>query len=95
VDTLQRPVDIADRFRPDERVYVSAEFKGVRSGAVLGITWTRNGEEVFTFETDPQSAFSRGFYAFFFDPRDGVGEFEAEILIDGEVLATANFTVAG
>ncbi len=94
VDSLQRPVDIADQFRPDERVYVSAEFKGVRADAVLGITWKRNGEELFTFETDPQSAFSRGFFAFFFDPGGVVGEFEAEILIDGEVLATASFTVA-
>ena len=95
VDALQRPIDVADRFGPDERVHVSVEFKGVRAEAVLGITWKRDGEELFTFETDPQSSFSRGFFAFFFDPGGGVGEFEAEILIDGEVLATANFTVGG
>ncbi len=93
IDTLQRPVDPADRFGPNERVYVSAEFKGVRSGAVLGVTWKRDGEVVFTFETGPQSAFSRGFFAFYFDPGGGAGEFEAEILIDGEVSGRVSFTV--
>ena len=93
IDTHQRPVDAADRFGPNERVYVSAEFKGVRSGAVLGVRWKRDGEEVFTFETGPQSAFSRGFFAFYFDPGGGAGEFEAEILIDGEVSGRVSFTV--
>ncbi len=93
IDTLQRPVDPAERFGPNERVYVSAEFKGVRSGAVLGVTWKRDGEVVFTFETGPQSAFSRGFFAFYFDPGGGAGEFEAEILIDGEVSGRVSFTV--
>ena len=93
IDALQRPVDATDRFAPNERVYVSAEFKAVRSGAVLGVRWKRNGEEVFTFETGPQSAFSRGFFAFYFDPGGGAGEFEAEILIDGEVSGNVSFTV--
>ena len=93
IDTLQRPVDPAERFGTNERVYVSAEFKGVRSGAVLGVTWKRDGEVVFTFETGPQSAFSRGFFAFYFDPGGGAGEFEAEILIDGEVSGRVSFTV--
>ncbi|MCY4109829.1 MAG: hypothetical protein OXG11_12485 [Chloroflexi bacterium] len=93
VDTLQRPVDATDRFAPNERVYVSVEFKGVRSGAVLGVRWKRNGEEVFTFETGPQGAFSRGFFAFYFDPGGGAGSFEAEILVDGEVSGKIGFTV--
>ena len=93
VDTLQRPVDATDRFAPNERVYVSVEFKGVRSGAVLGVRWKRNGEEIFTFETGPQGAFSRGFFAFYFDPGGGAGSFEAEILVDGEVSGKIGFTV--
>ena len=80
IDTLQRPVDAADRFGSNERVYVSVEFKGVRSGAVLGVRWKRDGEEIYTFETGPQGAFSRGFFAFYFDPGGGAGAFEAEIL---------------
>ena len=93
VDSLQRPVDIVDRFSRTERVYVSIEFKDVRAGAVLGVTWASSSKKIFTFETSPQGSFSRGFYAFFFDPGGVVGEFEAQILIDGEVVAISKFIV--
>ena len=93
IDSLQRPVGIVDRFSRTERVYVSVEFKDVRAGAVLGVTWATSGKEIFTFETSPQGSFSRGFYAFFFDPGGVAGEFEAQILIDGEVVAISKFIV--
>ncbi len=95
VDGLQRPVDAADNFAPGERVYVSAELTGVRAEAILGIRWKRGGDEIFVYETPPQSAFSRGYFAFFFDPGGMQGEYEAEILIDGVVLGTVSFTVSG
>lgn len=88
-------MDAADNFAPGERVYVSAELTGVRAEAILGIRWKRGGDEIFVYETPPQSAFSRGYFAFFFDPGSMQGEYEAEILIDGVVLGTVSFTVSG
>ncbi len=95
VDSRQRPTDSAAVFGEDERVYVSVEFLGVRSSAVLGVRWLRGSTESFVYEMEPTEAFSRGFFAFFFDPGGpgSAGPYGVEILINGEVVATASFEV--
>lgn len=95
VDSRQRPTDPAAVFGEDERVYVSVEFQGVRKDAVLGVRWLRAGVESFVFELDPTDAFTRGFFAFFFDPGGpgSVGRYSVEALINGEIIATAEFEV--
>ncbi len=95
VDSRQRPTDPAVVFGEDERVYVSVEFLGVRSSAVLGVRWLRGSTESFVYEMEPTEAFSRGFFAFFFDPggTGSAGPYGVEILINGEVVATASFEV--
>ena len=95
VDSRQRPTDPAVVFGEDERVYVSVEFLGVRSSAVLGVRWLRGSTESFVYEMEPTEAFSRGFFAFFFDPGGpgSAGPYGVEVLINGEVVATASFGV--
>lgn len=95
VDSLQRPTDPAAVFGEDERVYVSVEFLGVRGSAVLGVRWLRGATESFVYEMEPTEAFSRGYFAFFFDPggTGSAGPYGVEILINGEVVATASFEV--
>ena len=95
VDARQRPTEPAAVFGEDERAYVSVEFIGVRKDAVLGVRWLRGDEESFVFEMEPTAAFSRGFFAFFFDPggSGSAGNYSVEVLIGGEVVAVAEFEV--
>ena len=95
VDSRQRPTEPAAVFDEDERAFVSVEFIGVRKDAVLGVRWLRAGVESFVYELDPSAAFSRGYFAFFFDPGGpgSAGNYSVEVLISGEVVATAQFEV--
>jgi hypothetical protein len=95
VDSRQRPTEPAAVFGEDERAFVSVEFIRVRKDAVLGIRWLRGGVESFVFEMEPSVAFSRGFFAFFFDPggAGSAGNYSVEVLISGEVVAAVEFEV--
>jgi len=51
--------------------------------------------ESFVFEMEPTAAFSRGYFAFFFDPggAGSAGSYSVEMLISGQVVATVEFEV--
>ncbi len=81
-------------FDSGERVYVSVEFIGIGPETTIGIGWSREGEPVFTFEQPVQSAFTRGYFAFYLDPGDATpGAYSAAVLIDGQVQRAVGFTI--
>ena len=94
IDSQQRPRERATEFGSGERVYVSAEFIGIGAGSTIGIAWNRGGESVFVYEQPVQSAFTRGYFAFYLDPGEAVpGAYSAEVLIDGQVQREVTFTI--
>ena len=94
IDSQQRPRERATEFDAGERVYVSAEFIGVAAGSTIGIAWSRGAESVFVYEQPVQSAFTRGYFAFYLDPGDATpGAYLAEVLIDGQVQRELTFTI--
>lgn len=94
MDGLQRPQDVTDTFRLDDRVYISVEFRDVREGARLGFRWS-SGSCGGEYETGPQQALRRGYFAFFVDESTCVGEHAVEITVDGAVAATTSFMIVG
>ena len=95
VDSLQRPVDSTDVFLSAERVYVAVEFISVGAGAQIGITWLRQGEEIFTYQQPIDSNFTRGYFAFYLDPGEAApGQYSAQVLIDGQVQRAVDFTIS-
>ena len=94
VDGLQRPQELADTFSLDDRVYISVEFRDVREGARLGFRW-QSGSCGGEYETGPQRALRRGFFAFFVDETTCLGEHMVEITVDGAVAAATSFMVEG
>ena len=92
MDGLQRPQDLSDMFGLDDRIYISVEFREVREGARLGFRWSsgRCGGE---YETGPQPAMRRGYFAFYVDETNCIGEHTVEITVDGAVAAETTFTV--
>ncbi|MDE2902152.1 MAG: hypothetical protein OXP73_03890 [Chloroflexota bacterium] len=92
MDGLQRPQDVSEVFGLDDRVYISVEFRDVREGARLGFRWRSHscGGE---YETGPQQSLRRGYFAFYVDETNCVGEHTVEITVDGAVAAAATFTV--
>ena len=94
IDSQQRPRERATVFEDGERVYVSVEFIGIGSGSTIGIAWQRNDRPVFEYEQPIQSAFTRGYFAFYLDPGDATpGAYSAQILIDGQVQREVSFTI--
>ncbi len=95
VDSLQRPVDSTDVFLSAERVYVAVEFISVGAGVQIGITWLRQGEEIFTYQQPIDSNFTRGYFAFYLDPGEAApGQYSAQVLIDGQVQRAVDFTIS-
>ena len=94
VDGLQRPQDLADTFGLDDRVYISVEFRDVRAGARLGFRWS-SGSCGGEYETGPQRALRRGFFAFYLDETTCVGAHAVEITVDGSVAAVTSFIIVG
>ncbi len=94
VDGLQRPQDLSDTFGLDDRVYISVEFRDVRAGARLGFRWS-SGSCGGEYETGPQRALRRGFFAFYLDETTCVGEHAVEITVDGSVAAVTSFMIVG
>lgn len=92
MDGLQRPQDLSDTFGQDDRVYISVEFRDVREGARLGFRWT-SGSCGGEFETGPQQALRRGYFAFYVDESTCIGEHQVEITVDGAVAAVSSFVV--
>ncbi len=92
MDGLQRPQDLSDLFGLDDRVYISVEFRDVREGARLGIRWS-SGSCGGEFETGPQKPMRRGFFAFYVDETNCLGEHVVEITVDGNVAAETSFTL--
>ena len=94
MDGLQRPQDLSDTFGLDDRVYISVEFRDVREGARLGFRWS-SGSCGGEYETGPQRALRRGFFAFYLDETTCVGEHAVEITVDGSVAAVTSFMIVG
>ena len=94
IDSQQRPRERATEFAAGERVYVSAEFIEIGAGSTIGIAWNRGERSVFVYEQPIQSAFTRGYFAFYLDPGDAIpGAYSAEVLIDGQVQREVEFTI--
>jgi hypothetical protein len=93
INADQLPVDIDDQFRVGENVYVATEFRDVPSGATVGIAWYRDGVEVSIWESGPQFGFERANFAFF-RVVSIAGEHTVSILINGQAVAGARFTVS-
>ncbi len=94
IDSQQRPRERATEFDAGERVYVSAEFIEIGAGSTIGIAWSRGDRSVFTYEQPVQSAFTRGYFAFYLDPGDAIpGAYSAAVLIDGQVQREVEFTI--
>jgi hypothetical protein len=89
----QLPVDIDDQYSVGENVYVATEFRDVPSGATVGIAWYRDGVEVSVWESGPQFGFERANFAFF-RVVSIAGEHTVSILINGQAVAEARFTVS-
>lgn len=94
MDALQRPQDLSDTFGLDDRVYISVEFRDVREGARLGFRWS-SGSCGGQYETDPQPALRRGYFAFYVDETNCLGEHMVEVTVDGAVAAVTSFTIVG
>ena len=94
IDSQQRPRERANEFDAGDRVYVSAEFIGIGAGSSIGISWTRGGRPIFTYEQPVSSAFTRGYFAFYLDPGDATpGDYSAAVLIEGQVQRVVDFTI--
>lgn len=95
IDSRQRPTEPAAIFSEQKRIYVSVEFIEIRKGAILGVRWRKGDSELFVYELPPSTAFSRGFFAFYFNPGGlgSAGSYSVEILISDEVAAKAAFEV--
>lgn len=94
IDSRQRPRERATEFDAGDRVYVAAEFIGIGAGSTIGIAWYRGERSVFVYEQPVQSAFSRGYFAFYLDPGDATpGAYSAQVLIDGQVQREVDFTI--
>ena len=93
VDRLQRPEQEVTGFVIGERVYISVEFRDVRDGAVLGFRWRSPGGCNGEYETDPQSAIRRGFFAFYVNNATCQGVYDVDITVDRNVQGETTFTV--
>ena len=91
---MQRPQDLADTFGLDDRVYISVEFRDVREGARLGFRWS-SGSCGGEYETGPQQALRRGYFAFYVDETNCIGEHSVEITVDGVAVGVTSFTIVG
>ena len=92
IDGLQRPIEEVSEFDLGERVYIAVEFRDVLSGAVLGVRWTTPDGRRGQFETEPQTrSVRRGFWAFFYDEADVVGEYRVDVLVNGVPEAEVRF----
>jgi len=96
LDSRQRPADPISVFGVGERVYVSVEFVGIRSGESVGVRWKKGGEVLFTYEQPVGRPFSRGYFGFYFDTPSSnpTGNYSAEVLIEGVVAQTVGFWVS-
>ena len=94
MDALQRPQDLSGTFGLDDRVYISVEFRDVREGARLGFRWS-SGSCGGQYETDPQPPLRRGYFAFYVDETNCLGEHMVEVTVDGAVAAVTSFTIVG
>tara|TARA_B100001123_G_scaffold439078_1_gene575166 strand:+ start:1350 stop:1973 length:624 start_codon:yes stop_codon:yes gene_type:complete len=96
LDSRQRPADPISVFGVGERVYVSVEFVGIRSGESVGVRWKKGDEVLFTYEQPVGLTFTRGYFGFYFDPptSNSIGSYSAEVLIEGVVAQTVGFWVS-
>lgn len=92
VDGLQRPQDVAETFGLEDRIYISVEFRNVREGARLGFRWS-SGNCGGEYETGPQQQLRRGYFAFYVDDTNCVGQHDVQITVDGAVAAETSFMV--
>ena len=93
VDGLQRPVDRASEFSFGERIYITVEFIGVRTGTVLGFKWQSPTGCSGDYELESPNPIRRGFFAFFIDEVNCPGPYDVDITVDGEDVASTRFTV--
>ncbi len=91
----QEPVQPSLTFHPGERVNVSIEFVNVRQGSRLGIRWFAGDSLQGTFLTDPQPAYSRARFGFWFGlpPSAAAGPWRVEVMVGTRPIASADFVV--
>jgi hypothetical protein len=94
VDENQACTEPADVFDGQETIYAVADVIGMTGGEEISIRWLFGDRELggFTYPIDQPGS---GSIAFHFAPRAPLpsGDYGVEILYDGEVAATASFTV--
>lgn len=95
LDASQGAVDPTLEFHPGERVNISIEFANVREGSRLGIRWSAGDRALGTFLTDPQSAYGRATFGFFFNlgASAPIGRWRVEVLVGTRVAGVAEFAV--
>ena len=93
IDADQLPVDPTNEFTVGENVFVATQFRDIPAGSILGIAWYRDGVEVDVWETGPQFGFESANFGFF-RTAYSTGAHSVKILINGEPVAEAFFTVS-
>ncbi len=83
---------MSEFFGLDDRIFISVEFRDVREGARLGFRWS-SGSCGGEYETGPQQALRRGYFAFYVDETNCVGKHSVAITVDGAVAAETSFMV--
>ncbi len=96
LDSRQGPVDPTLEFHPSERVNVAVLFADVVEGSRLGIRWYAGDREQGAFLTDPQPAYTRAPFGFYFYLPDSapVGQWRVEVLVGAEAVVSADFVVS-
>ncbi len=91
----QEPIQPTLTFHPGERVNVSIEFVDVAQGSRLGIRWFAGDTLQGTFLTDPQPAYNRARFGFWFGlpPTAAPGPWRVEILVGSRAIASVDFVV--
>ena len=91
----QEPIQPTLTFHPGERVNVSVEFVNVAPGSRLGIRWSAGDALQGTFLTDPQPAYDRARFGFWFGlPTTAApGPWRVEIMVGSRAIASADFVV--
>ena len=91
----QEPIQPTLTFHPGERVSVSVEFVNVAPGSRLGIRWFAGDALQGTFLTDPQPAYSRARFGFWFGlPTTAApGPWRVEIMVGSRAIASADLVV--
>ena len=87
--------DETDEFGPNDTIYISVDTEGTASGATLTARWTFEDGQVVDETSQTISPSAASVTEFHISKPDGFppGEYEVEILLDGRVVESEDFTV--